>query len=79
LEAAGLQIRMDGRGRALANSFTERLGRSVKDEEGYLTEYRSPREARHHLTRYLTCYHTERVHQSLDYRTPAEVYWGEGG
>jgi len=74
LQAAGVQISMDGRGRALDNIFTERLWRTVKYEEVYLHEYESPREARQGLTRYFEFYNTERPHQSLEYRTPADVY-----
>jgi len=65
---------MDGRGRALDNIFTERLWRSVKYEEVYLHEYGSPREAREQLTAYIQFYNHERVHQALDYCTPASVY-----
>jgi putative transposase len=74
LLAAGVQISMDGRGRALDNIFTERLWRTVKYEEVYLNEYASPREARQRLTDYLRFYNHERPHQALDYRTPAAVY-----
>jgi putative transposase len=74
IEAAGVQISMDGRGRALDNIFTERLWRSVKYEEVYLADYGSPREARAGLARYLTFYNTERPHQALAYRRPAELY-----
>ena len=77
LEAAGVQISMDGRGRAFDNIFTERLWRSVKYEEVYLHDYRTPREARQGLTRYLTFYNTGRPHQALGYATPAAVYTGE--
>jgi putative transposase len=75
LRAADVGISMDGRGRALDNIFVERLWRSVKYEEMYLNDYTSPREARHGLARYLTFYNRERPHQSLAYRTPAEVYF----
>src|SRR5215213_2702038 len=74
LSAAGVAISMDGKGRALDNVFTERLWRSLKYEEVYLHEYRSPREAREQLTRYIHFYNEERLHQALDYRTPASVY-----
>jgi putative transposase len=76
LLAAGVQISMDGKGRALDNVFVERLWRSVKYEEVYPNDYASPREAREGLTRYLTFYNHERPHQALNYRTPAEVYAG---
>jgi putative transposase len=75
LLAAGVQISMDGRGRALDNIFTERLWRTVKWEEVYLQDYATPREARIGLTRYLQFYNHARLHQALDYRTPAEVYY----
>ena len=75
LQAANVQISMDGKGRALDNIFTERLWRTVKYEEIYLHDYLSPREARQALARYITFYNHERLHQALDYRTPAEVYF----
>jgi len=77
LQAAKVQISMDGRGRALDNIFVERLWRTVKYEEVYLQDYDSPREARRALTRYFQYYNTERLHQSLDYRTPAQVYFAD--
>jgi len=78
LQAAGVRISMDGRGRALDNVFNERLWRSIKYEEVYLNEYTSPREARLRLGQYLTFYNHERVHQALGYQTPAEVYCLQG-
>jgi putative transposase len=45
LQAANVQISMDGKGRALDNIFTERLWRTIKYEEVYVHEYLSPREA----------------------------------
>jgi len=69
-------ISMDGRGRCMDNIFTERLWRSVKYEEVYLHDYQSPREARQSLARYLQTYNEKRLHQSLDYNTPAEIYFG---
>jgi putative transposase len=77
LQAASVQISMDGRGRALDNIFTERLWRTVKYEEVYLHEYDSPREARQNLTRYFQFYCYERPHQALNYRTPAQVYFAD--
>jgi putative transposase len=75
LLAADIRISMDGKGRALDNIFTERLWRTVKYEEVYLHDYASPKDARKGLTRYLDFYNYERPHQSLNYRTPAEVYY----
>ena len=78
LKASNVQISMDGKGRALDNIFTERLWRTVKYEEVYIHDYTSPREARQALTRYFEFYNHERLHQALDYQTPAEVYFHTG-
>jgi len=75
LEGAGIRISMDGRGRALDNIFVERLWRSVKYENIYLVEYRTVRDLEAGLEAYFRFYNHERLHQSLDYRTPAEVHF----
>jgi putative transposase len=69
-----IAISMDGRGRALDNIFVERLWRSVKYEEVYLKDYRDVLEAREGLRSYFEFYNQERLHQSLDYKTPITVY-----
>jgi putative transposase len=74
LEDAGVAISMDGRGRAIDNVFVERLWRSVKYEEVYLKDYGDGWEAEASLADYFRFYNEERIHQALDYRTPAEVY-----
>ena len=74
LRAAGIAISMDGRGRALDNVFVERLWRTVKYEEVYLRDYADLTDACRHLARFFRFYNRERLHQALDYRTPAEVY-----
>jgi putative transposase len=77
LESAGVAVSMDGRGRCLDNVFVERLWRSVKYEDVYLRCYESVPELERGLRAYFAFYNGERLHQSLDYRTPAEVYSGE--
>lgn len=74
LQSAGVAISMDGKGRVFDNIFVERLWRTVKVEEIYLRDYQTPAEARVHLDRYFRFYNEERLHQSLGYRTPAEVF-----
>ena len=74
LEAAGIIVSRDGRGRALDNVFVERLWRSVKYEDVYLKSYQTVRELTRGLEQWFAFYNHERLHQSLDYRTPAEVY-----
>lgn len=77
LETAGVRISMDGRGRVFDNIFIERLWRTVKYEEVYLHSYESVRDARHGLVSYFRLYNTERLHESLGYRTPHEAFFGE--
>jgi putative transposase len=75
LRDADVQISMDGRGRALDNIFIERVWRSLKYEEVYLHDYATVQEAKAGIRSYFYYYNNERQHQSLDYRTPAEVYF----
>ena len=70
----GIKVSMDGKGRYLDNIFVERLWRSVKYEEVYLKAYRNGSEARRGIDAYLNLYNRERPHQSLGYRTPAQVF-----
>lgn len=69
-----IAISMDGRGRALDNIFVERLWRSVKYEEVYLHDYQNTPQAVIGLGKYFRFYNRERLHQSLDYKTPEAVY-----
>ena len=77
LEAAGVKISMDGKGRALDNVFVERLWWSVKYEHVYLHDYTSVRLLHAGLGKYLNFFNHERRHQSLGYQTPWDVYRGE--
>lgn len=67
---------MDGRGRVFDNIFIERLWRTVKYNNIYIQEYQTVSDARAGLGEYFDLYNTERLHQSLDYRTPWEGYSG---
>jgi putative transposase len=74
LESHGVKISMDGKGSYSDNLFIERLWRTVKYEEVYLKAYQDGREARAGIGEYFRFYNTQRPHQALGYRTPAEVY-----
>jgi putative transposase len=74
LHEHGIAISMDGKGRAFDNIFSERLWRTVKVEEVYMRDYQTVAEAVYYLGRYFEFYNNERLHQALDYNTPAEVY-----
>jgi putative transposase len=72
----GVRISMDGKGRYLDNIFIERLWRSLKYEEVYIRAYDTVAEARRSLGMWLAFYNNERPHQSLEYRTPREMFEG---
>jgi putative transposase len=74
LAAREIAISMDGRGRCMDNIFIERLWRSLKYEEVYLKDYASVNEARAGIAKYFRFYNQERLHQSLEYRTPAALW-----
>jgi putative transposase len=70
-----IAISMDGKGSWRDNVFVERIWRSVKYEEVYLSAYASVGEARISIGRYLDFYNRKRPHSSLDRQTPDEVYF----
>ena len=72
-----IKISMDGRGRCMDNIFTERLWRTVKYENIYLNEYGTAMEAKQGLSDYFKFYNEKRKHQSLNYQTPAQIYFAE--
>jgi len=76
LEAAGVNISMDGKGRALDNVFVERLWWSVKYEHVYLHDHTTVKSLYGGLGTYLEFFNRERPHQSLAYHTPWDVYRG---
>jgi putative transposase len=74
LKLRSIAVSMDGRRRCLDNIFIERLWRSLKYEEVYLRDYLAVPDARSGIGRYLRFYNYERLHQSLEYQTPASIY-----
>jgi putative transposase len=74
LKDHGVQISMDGVKRALDNIYVERLWRSLKYEEIYLNDYASMLDLRHAVDRYFRFFNERRYHQSLEYKTPDEIY-----
>ena len=77
LITVGVRINMNGKGRTFDNILVERLWRTVKYEDIYLKQYRNGYELISGLRSYFDFYNHRRPHQGLDYRTPAEVYFGE--
>jgi putative transposase len=72
---ANVKISMDGKGRCLDNIFTERFWRTIKYEDIFIKDYASPLEAEEGIRRYIHFYNHERPHQSLNYKTPAQIYF----
>ncbi len=75
LKASNVAISWTGNGRYYDNIFVERLWRSVKYEEVYPNDYDSMETTHRRLKDYFNFYNRERFHQSLNYRTPHEVYF----
>lgn len=74
LKSNEIKISMDGKGRALDNIFIERLWKSVKYEHVYLYVYEDGLSLYKGLEGYFEFYNERRLHQSLDYKTPNEIY-----
>lgn len=71
----GVRISMDGKGRCLDNIFIERFWRSLKYENIFIHDYKSVTDLKNSISKYMQFYNTERFHQSLEYKTPDEVYY----
>jgi putative transposase len=72
-----IKVSMDGKGRALDNIFIERYWRSYKYENVYLFKYQNIFDAKAKTANYVDFYNKRRLHASLDYKTPDEVYFEE--
>ena len=75
LKEAGIRVSMSGRRRCFDNILVERLWRTVKQEEVYLHEYDGGWDAADQLGRYFKHYNGRRLHSSIGYQTPEEVYY----
>lgn len=71
-----MKISMDGRGRALENIYIERFWRTLKQQEVYLNEYASPKEARRSIAAFIYSYNYFKPHQGVQGKTPAQIYNG---
>ena len=76
LQENTIAISMDGKGRALDNVFIERFWRSLKQEQIYRLDLESVREAKRAINEYIDFYNKQRPHQSLGYKTPEAVHFG---
>ena len=74
LKDNGIEISMDGKGRATDNIAIERFWRSAKCERIYLNEYNTINELKQDIKSYIDFYNYYRFHQTLNYKRPMEVY-----
>lgn len=74
LEKNEIQISMDGKGRAIDNIYIERLWRTVKYEHIYLHTPADGVALYEGLNNYFSFYNKERLHQSLGYQAPENLY-----
>ncbi len=77
VESANVKVSMDGRGRVFDNIFTERLWRTLKYEEVYLKDYQNCKDTKESIGHYFAFYNHERLHSSLGYVPPAEIYYNK--
>lgn len=75
LKKHNVKISMDGKGRATDNICIERFWRSIKYEEVYLNEYSSIKELQKAIANYMDSYNKKRLHSTIGYKTPNEVYY----
>ena len=74
LDKWGIQISMDGKGRATDNAFVERLFRSVKQEYVYLHSPENGQELFEGFKNWFIYYNQDRTHQGIGRITPMEKY-----
>ncbi len=75
LNDAGIKISMDGIGRCHDNIIIERFWRTIKHEHILVQCFNSVPELKESIAGYIVLYNTKRLHQSLGYNTPKEVYY----
>jgi putative transposase len=74
VEEREIKVSMDGRGRWADNIFIERFWRTLKHEHILIHSFETVHEVKHSVDKFIEIYNNERLHQSLNYKTPAEVY-----
>ena len=72
----GVKISMDGKGRWADNIIIERFWRSLKHERVLLDVFDTVVDLKQSIRGYIYVYNNKRLHQDLDYKTPAEIYEG---
>ena len=74
LKSHKITVSMNGKGRSIDNIAIERFFRTLKYDEIYITDYRSIRDLKKGVERYMNFYNFNRFHSALDYQKPMNVY-----
>lgn len=74
LEDKWIHISMDWVRRCLDNIYIERFWRTLKYEDIYINKYETFQEAQAWIKQYIDFYNHKRVHQSLDYQFPEQIW-----
>jgi putative transposase len=73
LQGLGVTLSMATIGEARENGFAERVIRTIKEEEVYLSDYQDFADAHRQIARFLDdVYNVKRIHSALGYLTPTE-------
>ena len=75
IQANGIQLSMDGKGRCIGNVFIERFWWSVKYEDAYIYDYQNGKELYQGLEKYFQKYNFERRHKGIEQDFPADRYF----
>lgn len=75
LKQQQIQISMDGKGRALDNIYIERFWRTIKYEYLNLWYFENVSDFKEQVKWFINKYNSDRGHQSLQDRTPDQVYF----
>ena len=74
LKQHNISIFMDAKGRCYDNIFMERFFRSLKQEDVYPNRYETLKQAKEGIDNYMKTYNYQRLHSSIGYKPPMEVY-----
>ena len=74
LKDNSISISMDAKGRSIDNIAIERFFRTLKYENIYPKGYNTIKEARDGIGEYINIYNSKRIHSSIGYKTPDEIY-----
>jgi putative transposase len=67
---------MDAKGRSIDDIVVERFFGSLKYEEINLKSYKTLKDARYEINKYIRTYNTK-IHSSIGYEIPDEVYYSK--